>query len=56
MLDSGPMMLLEYFGWGAWYVMLGIFLAIGLHLSGTQVGWAVGTTAIGAIIAPFLAD
>jgi nucleoside transporter len=47
------MMLLEYFIWGAWYVTLGTWLATGLHFSGQQIGLAAGTTAVGAIIAPF---
>ena len=49
----GTLMFLQYFVWGAWYVTLGAFLALGLHFSGSQVGWAAGTTAIGAIVAPF---
>jgi nucleoside transporter len=49
----GLMMFLEYFVWGAWYVTLGTFLAMGLHFNGQQVGWASGTTAVGAIVAPF---
>ena len=47
------MMLLEYFIWGAWYVTLGTWLATSLHFSGQQIGLAAGTTAVGAIIAPF---
>ena len=47
------MMLLEYFIWGAWYVTLGTWLATGLRFSGQQIGLAAGTTAVGAIIAPF---
>src|SRR5258707_8083403 len=47
------MMLLEYFIWGAWYVPLGTWLATSLHFSGQQIGLAAGTTAVGAIIAPF---
>jgi nucleoside transporter len=50
----GTMMFLEYFIWGAWYVTLGTWLANALHFSGQQIAWAAGTTAIGAIIAPFL--
>ncbi len=47
------MMFLEYLIWGAWYVTLGTWLSGGLHLSGQQIGWAAGTTALGAIFAPF---
>jgi nucleoside transporter len=47
------MMLLEYFIWGAWYVTLGTWLATSLHFSGQQIGLAAGTTAVGAIMAPF---
>ena len=52
-LRLSTMMFLEYFVWGAWYVTLGTWLASALHLSGQQIGLAAGTTAIGAIIAPF---
>jgi nucleoside transporter len=47
------MMFLQYFIWAAWYVTLGTWLAGSLHLSGQQIGWAAGTTAVGAIAAPF---
>jgi nucleoside transporter len=47
------MMFLEYFIWAAWYVTLGTWLASSLRFSGQQIGWAAGTTAVGAIIAPF---
>jgi len=47
------MMFLEYFVWGAWYVTLGTYLARTLQFSGQQVGWAAGTTAVGAMISPF---
>jgi nucleoside transporter len=47
------MMFLEYFIWGAWYVTVGTWLSTTLHFSGQQVGLVAGTTAVGAIIAPF---
>jgi nucleoside transporter len=47
------MMFLEYFIWAAWYVTLGTWLASSLRFSGQQIGWAAGTTAVGAIVAPF---
>lgn len=48
------MMFLEYFTWGAWYVTFGTWLSASLHLTGQQIGVAAGTTAVGAILAPFL--
>lgn len=47
------MMFLEYFIWGAWYVTVGTWLAGSLHFSGQQIGLIAGTTAVGAILAPF---
>jgi nucleoside transporter len=47
------MMFLEYFIWGAWYVTLGTWLSGSLHFNGREIGLAAGTTAAGAILAPF---
>ncbi len=47
------MMFLEYFIWGAWYVTIGTWLSASLHFSGSEIGLVAGSTAAGAILAPF---
>jgi nucleoside transporter len=46
------MMFLQFAVWGAWFVVLGLYLEKGLKFSGAEIGWIYGTMALGGIFAP----
>ncbi|MHC4403776.1 MAG: MFS transporter, partial [Planctomycetota bacterium] len=46
------MMFLEFLLWAAWYVPISGYMNNILGFSGTQIGWIMSTTALGAMIAP----
>lgn len=48
------MMFLQFAVWGAWFVVLGVYLERGLKFAPSWIGWIYSTMALGTIVTPIL--
>jgi nucleoside transporter len=49
------MMFLQYAIWGAWFVVLGLYLERGLKFNASWIGWCYSTMALGTMVTPVIA-
>jgi nucleoside transporter len=49
------MMFLQYAIWGAWFVVLGLYLERGLKFTASWIGWTYSTMALGTMVTPVIA-
>jgi nucleoside transporter len=53
-LNLSVMMFLQFAVWGAWFVVLGVYLDKGLHFEGAWIGHIYGTMALATIFTPLI--
>jgi nucleoside transporter len=53
-LNLSVMMFLQFAVWGAWFVVLGVYLDKGLHFEGYWIGHIYGTMALATIVTPLI--
>ncbi len=54
-INLSAMMFLQYATWGAWFVVLGLYLERGLKFSASWIGWTYSTMALGTMVTPIIA-
>jgi nucleoside transporter len=54
-VNLSVMMFLQYAIWGAWFVVLGLYLERGLKFSASWIGWTYSTMALGTMVTPIVA-
>jgi nucleoside transporter len=53
-INLSVMMFLQFAVWGAWFVVLGVYLDKGLHFEGLWIGHIYGTMALATIVTPLI--